>query len=138
MNIDHDLKEICYIQGYQTLKNRGVALLGISPGNSYFKQSTISELIDFSVNIFSKIYIVVPDKPYEHTYRALGYTNVDHILLVVLLPPFSLKIFINSAHAGYFKLPITSRGVFACKFNALILRVLGISNEALFCISGTE
>lgn len=76
MNIDYDLKEICYIQGYRTLKNRGEALLGMSPGNSYFKQSTISELIDFSVDIFSKIYIVVPDKPYEHTYRALGYTNL--------------------------------------------------------------
>lgn len=75
MKIDHELTGTCYTQGYRTLHNNGIALLGISPGNPYFKQSIITSLIDFSAHIFSKIYIVIPDKPYEHTCKALGYTD---------------------------------------------------------------
>lgn len=77
MKVNYDLKGIGYDRGYQTLKNNGIALLGISPGNTYYKQSIISELIDVATTIFSKIYIVIPDKPHEHTYKAIGYADAE-------------------------------------------------------------
>ena len=75
MKINQEMSGICYEKGYQILQSAGVALIGISPGNSYFKQPIIEELIDFTTHIFSKIYIVIPDKPAEHTYKALGYSD---------------------------------------------------------------
>lgn len=74
MQVQREFNGISYQLGYQILENRGVAIVGISPGNSYFKQALITELIDFTSGLFSKVYIIAPDKPFVHTLTALGHS----------------------------------------------------------------
>lgn len=50
-----------------------LAIVGMSPGNSYFKQEIIEKLLRFAVSKFSKVRILIADKPAEHTYEAIGY-----------------------------------------------------------------
>ena len=50
-----------------------IAIIAMSPGNSYFKPQIIRDLILFAAQRFSAVYIWVPDVPAEHTYKALGY-----------------------------------------------------------------
>jgi hypothetical protein len=75
LNIVYGLTDTSYVKGYHVLQNGGIAILGMSPGNSYFKQHIIYDLINFTTNVFSKIYIIVPDQPSIHTYKSLGYNN---------------------------------------------------------------
>jgi tRNA-dependent cyclodipeptide synthase len=58
--------------GYRVLQTGGLAIVGMSVRNSYFKKNRIDELLRYCATLFQKIRIMVPDKPAEHTYRALG------------------------------------------------------------------
>ena len=75
MQIQHGLSGASYEKGYQIVRDKGVAILGMSPGNSYYTTPTVHSLIDFTARIFSKVYAVIPDEPSVHTWKALGYTD---------------------------------------------------------------
>jgi len=51
------------------------AIVGMSPGNSYFKQPIIHRLLEYTASRFVRTRICIPDLPAEHTYKALGYSE---------------------------------------------------------------
>ncbi len=51
-------------------KKSSVAILGMSPGNSFFKENTIRWLIEKVQWKFEWFRIMIPDHPAEYTYRA--------------------------------------------------------------------
>ena len=53
--------------------NKEIALIWMSAGNSYFNEQTIGKILAFAGKKFQKIIILSPDKPAEHTFKALGY-----------------------------------------------------------------
>lgn len=57
------------------IKTNEVAFIGMSPGNSYFNNRIVYDLILFTAQRFSAVYIWVPDEPAMHTYKALGYSD---------------------------------------------------------------
>ena len=63
--------------GYAVLEERGTAIVGMSPGNSYFKQKQIRELLQEVSHRFAHIKIMIADQPAIHTYRALGYSRIE-------------------------------------------------------------
>lgn len=54
---------------------REIALIWMSAGNSYFDEKTIGKLLKFADKKFQRIIIMSPDKPAEHTFKALGYPD---------------------------------------------------------------
>lgn len=54
-------------------KKGDAVVLGISPFNSYFSESAIAKLYDWSLSRFKNIWIFVPDAPTKFTLMALGY-----------------------------------------------------------------
>ena len=72
-NVKLGLKGHVYDNGYSILKNKGLAIVWMSVGNSYFKKEVIDNLIKCVNDKFSKIRILIPNEPAEHTYKALGY-----------------------------------------------------------------
>lgn len=48
-------------------------VIGMSPGNGYFKQEVINKLVRFSVENYKDVSIFIPDIPAISTYIALGY-----------------------------------------------------------------
>lgn len=49
------------------------AIIGMSPGNGYFKQGVIDQLLEKAVNEFEHVGVFIPDVPAVATYIALGY-----------------------------------------------------------------
>lgn len=74
MEIQEDLKGTAFENGYSILRDRGLAIVGMSPGNSYFKKVVIGNLLKYCAGRFSQVRIMIADKPAEHTYKAIGYT----------------------------------------------------------------
>lgn len=56
------------------MKKEATAIIGMSPGNSYFKQPIVHQLLEFVTCQYLKTRVWVPDLPAEHTYKALGYS----------------------------------------------------------------
>jgi len=52
-----------------------IALIWMSAGNSYFDEETIGKLLRFADKKFQRVIMLSPDKPAEHTFRALGYPD---------------------------------------------------------------
>ena len=52
-----------------------IALIWMSAGNSYFDEQTIGKLLKFADKKFQRIILISPDKPAEHTFKALGYAD---------------------------------------------------------------
>lgn len=77
MQMQKSLSGIVFENGYKVLENKGTAILGMSPGNGYFKKPIIYHLVDFAAKNFSQVHIWVPDLPAVHTYKALGYTDQE-------------------------------------------------------------
>jgi len=71
--ITKKLKGQVYKTGYTTLKEKGLVIVWMSVGNSYFKKEIIQNLIEFSVDNFSQVKLLAPFEPAKHTYQALGY-----------------------------------------------------------------
>ena len=67
--------EIIHASGLsKKIFNDGSAIvLGISPFNSYFSESNIERLYSWSLQLFKRIFIFVPDIPTKFTLMALGY-----------------------------------------------------------------
>lgn len=53
-------------------KKSSIAILGMSPGNSYFKEDTIRWLVGAVRDRFEWFRIMIPDHPAEYTYKARG------------------------------------------------------------------
>ena len=73
MQVQGSLSGLAFETGYDILRDRGTAVVGMSPGNSYFKQGLIQELLRFASNSFSQVKVMIPDLPAIHTYKAIGY-----------------------------------------------------------------
>ncbi|MBE1537651.1 tRNA-dependent cyclodipeptide synthase [Actinomadura algeriensis] len=54
-------------------RNRAHAVMGVSPNNSYFNVSQLTELLGWVCGAFRRVDVVVPDSAVVHTYRALGH-----------------------------------------------------------------
>ncbi len=52
-----------------------LAIIGMSPGNSYFKDYEVSFLLEESINRFGRCAVMVADVPAIATYVALGYAH---------------------------------------------------------------
>jgi cyclo(L-tyrosyl-L-tyrosyl) synthase len=50
-----------------------IAVIGMSPGNSYFTDENIKSLIEIVIGKFNKAIVFIPDIPSIATYVALGY-----------------------------------------------------------------
>jgi len=75
MHVKENIPGTCFHIGYEILANKGAALVGISPGNSYFKAEAIYHLLSATSSLFSKVIIImIPDRPYEYTFQARGYS----------------------------------------------------------------
>ena len=48
-------------------------VLGVSPGNSYFRVPLLAGLLNWLCGEFARVDVVVPDAALAHTYTALGY-----------------------------------------------------------------
>lgn len=55
------------------LKEGGTALIGMSPGNSYFKKEKIDEVINYCAGRFGTVKLFIPDTLATHTYQGIGY-----------------------------------------------------------------
>ncbi len=75
MEIQTGLNGQAFENGYEILQNRGLAIVGMSPGNSYFKENRINDLLKYCAGKFSQVRIMIADKPAEHTYMAIGYNQ---------------------------------------------------------------
>lgn len=53
--------------------NKELLIIGMSPGNSYFRQEVIDQIIPYALSRYEKIAIFIPDFPAISTYIALGY-----------------------------------------------------------------
>lgn len=54
-------------------EQRQHAVLGVSPGNSYFCVSQLTTLLGWLCKEFNQVDVIVPDSALVHTYHALGY-----------------------------------------------------------------
>ena len=68
LNIDESI--IPFFLGRFILNNYGCALVGISLGNSYFKEDILITFFEKIKHMFCHIYIFIPTLPYIHTLRA--------------------------------------------------------------------
>lgn len=58
--------------GYKVLRERGIAIIGMSVGNPYFTRETLGELLPTVATLFSSMKLFITDVPARHTFRALG------------------------------------------------------------------
>ena len=56
-------------------KDDAYPIIGISPGNSYFKEDEIRYLIENVVSRYGRVAILIADIPAISTYMAFGYSE---------------------------------------------------------------
>ena len=61
-----------YQKGISNYGDQSV-LIGISPGNNFFREDTIRHIINAFSNSSPFIYILIPDTPYIYNFQGLGY-----------------------------------------------------------------
>jgi hypothetical protein len=67
-----------YKRGIQMVKNGSHVLIGISPRNPYFTDpENLRQLLGYFRKKAKALYIIVPDKPAVHTFRAIGSKDPD-------------------------------------------------------------
>ncbi|MFA6072861.1 MAG: tRNA-dependent cyclodipeptide synthase [Candidatus Woesearchaeota archaeon] len=64
------------LNGYDVINNKGTSILFISPENSYYSEENIYGQIKCSDNLFSKLYVLIPQGPLVHNYLAEGYSEI--------------------------------------------------------------
>ncbi len=62
-----------YENGYRAVREQGLLIVGLSPGNSYFSPGTIDDLLQ-TVSALGKTRIMIPYEPAVHSYKAIGYS----------------------------------------------------------------
>jgi cyclo(L-tyrosyl-L-tyrosyl) synthase len=55
-------------------RRREHIVLGVSPGNSYFRVPLLSDLLGWLCGDFAQVDVIIPDSALLHAYAALGYT----------------------------------------------------------------
>jgi len=55
----------------------GLAIVGMSVGNGYFKRSKIDELLNYTSENYDPVSVMITDKPAIHTYLAVGYSEKE-------------------------------------------------------------
>ena len=73
MNVLRGLNGTAFKIGYDIAAQKGVAVVGMSPGNGYFKRDKIDELLKYCASVFREVKIMIADRPSVHTYLAEGY-----------------------------------------------------------------
>ncbi len=71
-----NLQGTVFENGYKVLDEKGLVIIWMSVGNSYFDKEKIEEIMDYAVNSFSSVKVLIPYEPAIYTYLALGYDNV--------------------------------------------------------------
>lgn len=61
-----------YRTGLESIGDRSV-LIGMSPGNGYFTEQNIINILYGACQVSPKVYLVVPDEPHIHNYMGIGY-----------------------------------------------------------------
>ena len=79
MKISPNLIGTAFENGYEIVQDRGLAIVGMSLGNSYFNKDRIGELLRCCSVIFSHVRVMIADKPAEHTYKAIGYSPQEAV-----------------------------------------------------------
>lgn len=51
------------------------AIIGMSPGNGYFKQEVVNQILEKAIKEYPSVGIFIPDVPAISTYLALGYDS---------------------------------------------------------------
>lgn len=54
-------------------EQRQHVVFGVSPGNSYFHVTRLTDLLGWLCSEFARVDVIIPDSALEHTYLALGY-----------------------------------------------------------------
>ncbi len=72
MQTIQNLEGACFKTGYEVLKQKGTVIVGMSPGNSYFKKDTIYNILRSVSRLFKNIKIFIPEVQVQYTYIALG------------------------------------------------------------------
>ncbi len=73
LHVKDGLNGTVFQTGYEVLKNKGLAIIWMSTGNSYFSPDNIQRIIEFCSERFSVIRILAPFEPAIHTYKSIGY-----------------------------------------------------------------
>lgn len=55
--------------------DKEIAIIGMSPGNSYFKDGNVRKLFQAVSHEYMRAIVLIPDIPAISTYQALGYTD---------------------------------------------------------------
>ncbi len=63
--------------GQRVLRTNGMVIVGLSIGNSYYNKKNIEALLGFLGQYASNIELFIPEGPAQHTYRALGYNEIE-------------------------------------------------------------
>ena len=71
--------ECHFYQRGQMLLEQQPILFGISPGNSFFSESSIKSLLEYLCDISPYVYILIPDKPHKYNFLGLGYSEKDAV-----------------------------------------------------------
>ncbi len=73
MEIKPHLSGTAFVTGYEIVQTRGLAVLGISLGNSYFSKNKIQGLMQYCATTFSQTRVLIPARIMIYTYLAQGY-----------------------------------------------------------------
>ncbi len=73
LSIKKQYSGIVFETGYKVAEEKGLALVWMSVGNSYFKKDSIKKIVDFVSSNFEKVKFLIPFHPAIYTYQALGY-----------------------------------------------------------------
>lgn len=57
------------------MKTKTCAIVGMSPGNSYFTDEAVRFLLETCISTYDQTIVMIPDIPAIATYRALGYSE---------------------------------------------------------------
>lgn len=71
-----NLQGTVFENGYKVLNEKGLVIIWMSVGNSYFDKEKIEEILGYAINSFSEVKILIPYEPAIYTYLALGYDKV--------------------------------------------------------------
>lgn len=77
LRISTDPMSPAYALGLDLLRRDHTVLFGMSPGNGYFSRRRIEIAIGAFALLSRRVAALVPDAIALHTYRALGYTELD-------------------------------------------------------------
>ncbi len=73
MKPDFSANDLATQIGQHIYGTKGLALVGMSPGNPYFAPATVSNLLAYCAEQFSTTQVFIPEESSIHSYHALGY-----------------------------------------------------------------